>query len=440
MNSEQLMREALRNLSKAIAEAKSDVRLATRHVVLLATEDAIKLEAALSTPARHQAGDAVEVLRALVGDPDDPKIGWSGKNGDSEFFACEFCGQRHRDCFKIEHSSACIVPRAIAAVRALAHPTEAAPAAVYGGDPAEPRDDSDRAWPDPIGYLPAYELGRLHSGHDARLRSAKFGPSQLDGDVPVYLEAPAAVLPHDVVVGGNTFRKGVSLSSFIAAAQHWHREAFPEGYELTAEQKAANLALLQGAATKAFDTHGLQATGVVSQISPEVSDKGDAGQGEALTEMERRKDAAYLERNQVVAALAKCFPSGVARTAIEGWSEDWHGCVYIDLPTGQASWHFHDSQAYLFADLPPYRGTWDGHDTPEKYRRLASLAASAPAPQAAPVVPEGWKLLKDSTHAERSKPGEYSCTCVHCLRAFISHKRDGLCAVCAAAPDAKGGV
>lgn len=40
----------------------------------------------------------------------------------------------------------------------------------------------------PVGYLPAYELGRLHSGHDAQLRSAKFGPSALDGDVPVYLE------------------------------------------------------------------------------------------------------------------------------------------------------------------------------------------------------------------------------------------------------------
>lgn len=93
----------------------------------------------------------------------------------------------------------------------------------------------------------------------------------------------------------------------------------------------------------------------------------------ALAAMEARKDAAYLERNQVVAALATVFPAGVARTAIEGWSEDWHGCVYIDLPTGQVSWHYHDSQAHLFAHLPPYAGTWDGHDTEEKYRRLAAL-------------------------------------------------------------------
>ncbi len=39
----------------------------------------------------------------------------------------------------------------------------------------------------PIGFIPAYELSRLASGHDAKLRSAKFGPSYLDGDVPVFL-------------------------------------------------------------------------------------------------------------------------------------------------------------------------------------------------------------------------------------------------------------
>jgi hypothetical protein len=90
-----------------------------------------------------------------------------------------------------------------------------------------------------------------------------------------------------------------------------------------------------------------------------------------------QKDAAYLERNQVVAALAKCLPSGVARTAIDGWSEDWHGCVYIDLPTGQVSWHYHDSQAHLFEGLPAYTKPWDGHSTEEKYRRVAALQAQA---------------------------------------------------------------
>jgi len=99
---------------------------------------------------------------------------------------------------------------------------------------------------------------------------------------------------------------------------------------------------------------------------------------DALIDMRQRKDEAYLERNRVVAALAKLFPSGIARTAIPGWDEEWNGCVYIDLPAGQVSWHYHDSQAYLFASLPTYGGVWDGHDTPEKYRRLARLRPAEP--------------------------------------------------------------
>lgn len=124
---------------------------------------------------------------------------------------------------------------------------------------------------------------------------------------------------------------------------------------------------------------------------------GEATAADPLAEMEARKDAAYLERNQVVAALAKCFPSGVARTAIEGWSEDWHGCVYIDLPTGQASWHFHDSHAYLFAGLPAYTKPWDGHSTEEKYARLAALAVPGEEESLPPKINERdinrWQAL-----------------------------------------------
>lgn len=112
-----------------------------------------------------------------------------------------------------------------------------------------------------------------------------------------------------------------------------------------------------------------------------------------LAEMEARKDAAYLERNRCVAlvarmALALGRQAGIARTAIEGWSADWHGCVYIDLPTGQASWHFHDSQAHLFAGLPPYAGAWDGHDTPTKYERVAEAYAAPKPAEAAPKHPK----------------------------------------------------
>lgn len=88
-------------------------------------------------------------------------------------------------------------------------------------------------------------------------------------------------------------------------------------------------------------------------------------------------DAVYEERNRVVALLAAVFPSVRARTAIEGWSEDWHGCIYITLPTGQASWHYHDSQAHLFAHVPEGAAIWDGHTTPQKYERVAAACHAA---------------------------------------------------------------
>lgn len=84
-------------------------------------------------------------------------------------------------------------------------------------------------------------------------------------------------------------------------------------------------------------------------------------------------DPVYAERNQLVAALSKIFPSGQKKTAIEGWDEAWHNCIYIELPTGQVSWHIHDREMEQFSHLPRYYGEWDGHDTPEKYRRVAAL-------------------------------------------------------------------
>ena len=84
-------------------------------------------------------------------------------------------------------------------------------------------------------------------------------------------------------------------------------------------------------------------------------------------------DAAYAERNKLVAYLASEYPAGVARTDIPGWDAEWHGCVFIDTPEGQMSWHFHDSEAALFENLPAYTKPWDGHTTEEKYARLAKL-------------------------------------------------------------------
>src|SRR5258705_9620523 len=91
-----------------------------------------------------------------------------------------------------------------------------------------------------------------------------------------------------------------------------------------------------------------------------------------MTETEEKNEA-YRQRNYLVAALARLFPSGITRTAIPDWDPEWHGCCFIDLPSGQISYHYHDREAHLFADLPPYEKPWDGHDKDTVHRRLMSL-------------------------------------------------------------------
>jgi hypothetical protein len=88
------------------------------------------------------------------------------------------------------------------------------------------------------------------------------------------------------------------------------------------------------------------------------------------------KDQAYTERNRLVAFLARvAYNRGhvvsVTKTEIEGWDPAWHNCVYVELPHGQVSWHFHEDDAHLFKGLPVRHHPWDGHTTEEKYARIA---------------------------------------------------------------------
>lgn len=92
-------------------------------------------------------------------------------------------------------------------------------------------------------------------------------------------------------------------------------------------------------------------------------------------ELKEQKDGAYEERNRCVALVARMLlllggQVAVTKTEIEGWSPEWHNCVYMWLPTGQVSWHFHDKHSPLFEGLPRAIAKWDGHDTPKKYARV----------------------------------------------------------------------
>ncbi len=90
------------------------------------------------------------------------------------------------------------------------------------------------------------------------------------------------------------------------------------------------------------------------------------------------KNAAYAERNQCVALMARMaialgwrdVGTGQHPEQDTAWEDDWRTILFIDLPSGQASWHFHDSERDLLAGLPEYPDGYDGHTTPEKYQRV----------------------------------------------------------------------
>jgi hypothetical protein len=91
--------------------------------------------------------------------------------------------------------------------------------------------------------------------------------------------------------------------------------------------------------------------------------------------LKAQKDAAYAERNMLVAALSKLLPSHLARHPDEDttWEDDWRWIVVVNGPAGQMTWHIHDSERENFNHLDVHPFTWDGHTTDEKYQRLARL-------------------------------------------------------------------
>ena len=95
----------------------------------------------------------------------------------------------------------------------------------------------------------------------------------------------------------------------------------------------------------------------------------------------------------------------------------------------------------------PYgEGTWEyeawdnGRETGRQ--RLERIEPPEPA-----AVPNGWKLLKDSTSAERAwtedfshDNGHYMNACLNCGRMFEGHKRRHVCKVCAGSGEAAPAV
>jgi hypothetical protein len=100
-----------------------------------------------------------------------------------------------------------------------------------------------------------------------------------------------------------------------------------------------------------------------------------------LARVRAQRDAAYSERDCCVVAIAAMaqrlgWPCGLSRHDENdaSWDRDWLNIVYVDFPTGQCSWHIHDSELAWFAFLSRYERAWDGHTTVEKYARIGAWA------------------------------------------------------------------
>lgn len=92
------------------------------------------------------------------------------------------------------------------------------------------------------------------------------------------------------------------------------------------------------------------------------------------------KDGAYTERNRLVSLLSRIYPAWLARHSdsdIE-WEDPWRWIVFVSLPTGQVTWHIHDSHLPMFSHLQQAPNIWDGHTTEEKYRRVMDVRGVKP--------------------------------------------------------------
>jgi hypothetical protein len=102
--------------------------------------------------------------------------------------------------------------------------------------------------------------------------------------------------------------------------------------------------------------------------------------GDIIADQEQRIRSVYRERDLVVAALSKIFPSHLKRDL--DMEEGYKTVVCIHLPKGQAGWHIPDDEVILFDHLTSYDFTsqaaydtceYDGHNTYVKYERLNAL-------------------------------------------------------------------
>jgi len=129
-------------------------------------------------------------------------------------------------------------------------------------------------------------------------------------------------------------------------------------------------------------TLGPYKLGLEAQTFYDFARAAMTGIATTLDELEQRvakhqleRNGVYTERNALVCALSKLYPSHLADHPAwdEGWDPEWLNVVCIHGPTGQMTWHIHRLELDNFEHLPRHPNDWDGHTTEEKYARLKQL-------------------------------------------------------------------
>ena len=77
------------------------------------------------------------------------------------------------------------------------------------------------------------------------------------------------------------------------------------------------------------------------------------------------KEIAYVERDACIGLLVQfAVKSGLSAGTAPG------NMVIVDLPSGQVSWEYNESESHLFSGLPAYENKIEAMPLEEKYRRV----------------------------------------------------------------------
>jgi hypothetical protein len=123
----------------------------------------------------------------------------------------------------------------------------------------------------------------------------------------------------------------------------------------------------------------LQVGAMALRFVVDLCSTGRTGSGDESA-VAAAKDEVYEERDRCVAFIVRLAQRlgyevwlGQHDLSDKDWDPEWRNIVFVQLPTGQLSWHVHASELRLFDGIQLRLDgghAWDGHTTEEKYQRM----------------------------------------------------------------------